>query len=64
MPDSSRDREIVAHIYRYCEQIEVAHEDFGRSRERFDRSTTYGNTAQTGGMSGGAFSAMHILQFS
>ena len=43
MPDSSRDREIVAHIYRYCEQIEVAHEDFGRSRERFDRSTTYQN---------------------
>ena len=43
MPDSNRDREIVAHILRYCDQIDVAHEDFGRSRERFDRSTTYQN---------------------
>ena len=36
MPDSSRDRDIIARIFRYCEQIDVAHEDFGRSRERFD----------------------------
>lgn len=43
MPDSSRDRETVARIFRYCEQIDAAHEDFGRSRERFNGSTTYQN---------------------
>ena len=43
MPANSRDREIVRHILRYCRQIEAAHGDFGRSRERFDGSTTYQN---------------------
>ncbi len=43
MPATDRDRDIVAHILRYCEQLEVAHADFGRSRERFDGSTTYQN---------------------
>ncbi len=43
MPASNRDREIIGHILRYCRQIEAAHEDFGRLRERFDASTTYQN---------------------
>ena len=43
MSGSNRDRDIVEHILRYCEQVETAHEDFGYSRERFDRSTTYQN---------------------
>lgn len=43
MPAIDRDRDIVAHILRYCEQLETAHVDFGRSRERFDSSTTYQN---------------------
>ena len=43
MPVNDRDRDVVGHILRYCRQVETAHEDFGRSRERFDRSTTYQN---------------------
>ena len=41
MPE--RDRNILQHILRYCREIETAHDDFGRSRERFDHSTTYQN---------------------
>lgn len=43
MPVTERDRDIVEHILRYCDQIETAHADFGRSRARFDESTTYQN---------------------
>jgi len=43
MPGSNRDREIIEHILRYCQQIETAHDDFGCSRVRFDQSTTYQN---------------------
>ena len=43
MPVEARDRDILAHILRYCEQVETAHGDFGRSRKRFDESTTYQN---------------------
>ena len=43
MPAENRDRDIVEHILRYCEQIETAHNDFNHSRERFDNSTTYQN---------------------
>ena len=43
MPDENRDRDLIEHILRYCEQIETAHRDFDRSRERFDTSTTYQN---------------------
>ena len=39
----SRDRDIVEHILRYCEQIETAHNDFDNSREKFYTSTTYQN---------------------
>ena len=43
MPVSERDRAVIEHILRYCREIETAHDDFGHSRERFDRSTTYQN---------------------
>ena len=43
MPAVNRDRDVVAHILRYCEQIETAHTDFGGSKERFVQSTTYQN---------------------
>lgn len=40
---SNRDRDILGHILRYCEQIETAHQDFGRSKDRFAQSSTYQN---------------------
>ena len=43
MPVNDRDREIIKHILRYCDQIETAHEDFGRDHERFNNSSTYQN---------------------
>ena len=43
MPVENRDRDILEHILRYCEQIETAHRDFYHSRERFNESTTYQN---------------------
>ena len=43
MPVEARDRDILAHILRYCNQVETAHGDFGHSRKRFDESTTYQN---------------------
>ena len=43
MPAENRDMDIVAHILRYCRQIETAHQDFGHSRDRFNGSTTYQN---------------------
>jgi len=43
MPATNRDRDIVEHILRYCNQVETAHQDFGRSKDRFVESTTYQN---------------------
>lgn len=43
MPGNERDRAIIEHILRYCGEVEIAHADFGHSRERFDSSTTYQN---------------------
>ena len=43
MPSINRDRDIVEHILRYCNQVETAHQDFGRSKDRFVESTTYQN---------------------
>ena len=43
MRDSDRDRNVIGHILRYCWQIEIAHDDFGCSRVRFDQSTTCQN---------------------
>ena len=43
MPSSSRDLNIIRHILRYCTEIEVAHSDFGASKERFLSSSTYRN---------------------
>ena len=43
MPTINRDRDIVRHILRYCEQVDTAHKDFGHSKERFEANTTYQN---------------------
>lgn len=43
MQSLNRDNEIIDRVYRYCQQIETAHLDFDRSKERFIQSTTYQN---------------------
>jgi len=43
MPITNRDKDIVEHILRYCCQVEIAHRDFGCSKERFIESSTYQN---------------------
>lgn len=43
MPTTNRDRDIIEHILRYCNQVETAHQDFGHSKDRFVESTTYQN---------------------
>ena len=43
MPATNRDRDIVEHILRYCNQVETAHQDFGHSKDRFVKSSTYQN---------------------
>lgn len=43
MPATNRDRDIIEHILRYCNQVETAHQDFGHSKDRFEESTTYQN---------------------
>ena len=43
MPATNRDRDIIEHVLRYYNQVEVAHQDFGRSKERFEESSTYQN---------------------
>lgn len=43
MPTANRDRDIIEHILRYCNQVETAHQDFGHSKDRFVESTTYQN---------------------
>ena len=43
MPATNRDKDIVEHIMRYCNQVETAHQDFGRSKDKFAESTTYQN---------------------
>lgn len=43
MLKQDRDRSLVEHILRYCNQVETAHRDFGKSKETFTESTTYQN---------------------
>ena len=43
MPATNRNRDTIEHILRYCNQIETAHADFGKSKDRFIESTTYQN---------------------
>ena len=43
MPVTNRDRDIIEHILRYCNQVETAHQDFGHSKDRFVESSTYQN---------------------
>ena len=42
MPEN-RDLDILAHILRYCGQLETAHADFQASKAHFLESTTYQN---------------------
>ena len=44
MPSIDRDRNIVRHILKYCDEVNTAHEDFDCSREKFMSSSTYRNT--------------------
>lgn len=39
----TRDITILRSIAEYCNQISIAHQDFGSSRERFETSSTYQN---------------------
>ncbi len=39
----SRDKTVIEHILRYCEQVQTAHQDFECSKKRFFQSTTYQN---------------------
>ena len=43
MPSIDRDRNIVRHILKYCDEVNTAHEDFDCSREKFMSSSTYRN---------------------
>lgn len=43
MPSIDRDRNIVRHILKYCDEVNTAHEDFDCSREKFMNSSTYRN---------------------
>lgn len=43
MLPNERDRSLIQHILRYCEEIEIAHSDFGNSKELFFSSSTYRN---------------------
>ena len=43
MPSIDRDRNIVRHILKYCDEVNTAHEDFSCSKEKFMSSSTYRN---------------------
>ena len=43
MPSIDRDRNIVRHILKYCDEVNTAHEDFDCSRKKFMSSSTYRN---------------------
>ena len=43
MPANERDNQILEKILKYCSEIEAAHDDFGRSFDRFCSSSTYRN---------------------
>ena len=43
MPSIDRDRNIIRHMLKYCDEVETAHDDFSHSKERFMNSSTYRN---------------------
>jgi len=43
MPTIDRDVSIIAHIQKYCVEVETAHSDFYCSKEKFMHSSTYRN---------------------
>lgn len=45
MPATNRDRDIIEHILRYCNQVETAHADFCHSKDRFCEAHFQGSCA-------------------
>ncbi len=43
MPSIDRDRNIISHMLKYCDEVETAHDDFSHSKEKFMNSSTYRN---------------------
>ena len=43
MPSIDRDRNIIRHMLKYCDEVETAHDDFSHSKEKFMNSSTYRN---------------------
>ena len=43
MPSIDRDRNIISHMLKYCDEVEPAHDDFSHSKEKFMNSSTYRN---------------------
>ena len=43
MPSIDRDRNIIHHMLKYCDEVETAHDDFSHSKEKFMNSSTYRN---------------------
>ena len=40
MPSIDRDRNIIRHMLKYCDEVETAHDDFSHSKEKFMNSST------------------------
>ena len=43
MPSIDRDRNVIRHMLKYCDEVETAHDDFSHSKEKFMNSSTYRN---------------------
>ena len=43
MPSIDRDRNIISHMLKYCDEVETAHDNFSHSKEKFMNSSTYRN---------------------
>ena len=43
MPSIDRDRNIISHMLKYCDEVETAHDDFSHSKDKFMNSSTYRN---------------------
>ena len=41
MPSIDRDRNIIRHMLKYCDEVETAHDDFSHSKERFYQSGVF-----------------------
>lgn len=43
MPSIDRDKNIISHMMKYCDEVATAHDDFSHSKEKFMISSTYRN---------------------